>query len=270
MVHHLSLYVCCCFFMVFFLGTPGKAQTIEYFSRSSVDSLLNPIVMSGGDRVLNFVEKEQSVGVMFEYDAPKSLSFIFRNVGTKVTKISNVKTFCGCTLVAYDKCEIGPDSVGKIVVSYNPKNQIGTVYERIYVYTTDSEEFPVACLSISGEVRNEDPWRHLPKRIGNLRLKRKTINFMVDTLCASTTERIWCGNTSIGPLRIVAKELPACLNFRMEPEVLQPGEEGDMVITIDNEKLPKGEDLVYQFVLEGTGDESENNTIKIKVNFCSL
>ena len=63
MVHHLSLYVCCCFFMVFFLGTPGKAQTIEYFSRSSVDSLLNPIVMSGGDRVLNF-ERRNSLSVL--------------------------------------------------------------------------------------------------------------------------------------------------------------------------------------------------------------
>lgn len=250
-----------------FCGNPTKAQTIKLLSRSSVDSLMHLVVMDGGEKILNFENRIQSIGIMSEYDSPKSIRFSFRNVGTKATRIRDVKTFCGCTTVAYDMHVVEPDAVGEIIVKYNPRNKIGTVDECIYVYTIDSEDCPIACLSIFGEVKDDDPWRHLPKRIGDLRMKRNLVDFMIDSRYPFSSERIWCGNSGSVPLKIVAKELPDYLSFHMEPEILQPNEEGDMIITIMNEKIGRKEKLDFQLLLEGTGEDVAESFIKIRICF---
>ena len=261
-----SLYVYWCLFIGFCLEIPIKAQTIKYVSRSSVDSILNPSVLDAGERILRFEQKEQTIGVMSEHDSPKSIIYSFRNVGKKTTRIRKVQTFCGCTLVDFDKQVIEPDSLGKIVVTYNPKNRVGTVDERIYVYTTDSEQSPIVSLRIWGEVKDEDQWRHLPQKMGNLRLKRTFVNFTVAASHKMVTERIWCGNSGNTPLKIVPIGLPHYMTFRMEPEILMPNEEGDMVITLECEKLEEKENFETQFYLEGIADDSTKCMIKVKID----
>ncbi len=266
-MHKISLYI----YWFLLLGTfglfPVKSQTLKPISHSMMDSLLNPRMMDGGGNVLDFHEKEQSIGMLFECDSPKSLTYSFRNVGSKAIKIRDVKTFCGCTSATYDKHVIEPDSAGKIVITYSPKNKIGTIDERIYVYTMDSDKYPVACLRLLGEVKDENLWRHLPQEIGNLRLKRKNVEFMVDSLYPLSVERIWCGNSGSVPMKIVAKGLPDYVTFKMEPDILQSGEEGDMVVTIDNKKLIWNETLEFQFYLEGTGADFTKCFINIKVDY---
>ena len=266
-MHQFSLSVYWFLLLGILWASPVKSQTIKPISYSIVDSLLNPRMLDGGENILSFQEKEQSIGVLFECDSPKSLTYSFRNVGNKAIKILDVKTFCGCTSVDYDKHVIEPDSVGKIVLTYSPKNKIGTVDERIYVYTMDSEKYPVACLRLLGEVRDENQWRHLPQEMGNLRLKRKNVEFMVDSSFPLSVERIWCGNSGSVPLKIVAKGLPDYVTFKMEPDILQPGEEGDMVVTIENKKLTWNEVLEFQFYLEGTGADLTKCFINVKVDY---
>lgn len=249
----------------FFTINPIEAQTIKLLSSASADSLMNPVVMDNGERILYFENEIQSVGVMSECDPPKSLVFSFRNVGTKATELRGVRVFCGCTVVTYDKHIIEPGAVGEITVKYNPKNKIGTIDERIYVYTTDSELYPIVCLNVLGEVRDENPWRHLPQKIGNLRLKRRLVDFVVDSLCSLKSERIWCGNSGDVPLMVMAKELPNYVSFRVEPKILQPGEEGDIIITIINEKMGRSDTLDFRLFLEGTGEELAESFIRVKV-----
>lgn len=267
MIRRFSLYVCWCIFIGFFLVIPIEAQTVKYISRFSVDSILNPKIQVGGERILRFEQKEQSIGVMSENELPKSLNFSFRNVGTKAVKIQELKTFCGCTSAVYDRQIIEPDSTGKIVVTYNPKNRVGTVDERIYIYTTDSNQTPIASLSILGEVKEESQWRHLPKKMGNLRLKRNFVDFMVDTSSSLVVERIWCGNSGDSPLKVVAKGLPHYMDFRMEPEILLPNEEGDMVITLDCKELENTTNLDFPFFIEGVEEDFTKCMIKVKVGF---
>ena len=265
-MHKTSLFVCWFLLLGILLVFPVKSQTIKSISHSIVDSLLNPRMMDGGENVLSFCETDQSIGVLLECDSPKCLIYSFRNVGNKAIKIRDVKTFCGCTSATYDKHVIEPDSAGKIVLTYSPKNKIGTIDERIYVYTIDSEKYPVACLRLFGEVKDENQWRHLPLEMGNLRLKRKNVEFMMDSSFPLSVERIWCGNSGSVPLEIVAKGLPDYVTFKMEPEILQPGEEGDMIVTIENKKLIWNEVLEFQFYLEGTGADFTKCFINVKVD----
>jgi hypothetical protein len=122
-------------------------------------------------------------------------------------------------------------------------------------------------LRIFGEVKDDDPWRHLPKRMGNLRMKRSLVDFMIDSKYPFPSERIWCGNSGNVPLKIVAKDLPDFISFRMEPEVLQPNEEGDMIITVMNEKLDRKEMFDFQLFLEGVGEDAAKSFIRVRMRF---
>ena len=88
-----SLYVYWCLFIGLFWWVPIKAQTIKYVSRSSVDSILNPRILDGGDRILRFEQEEQTIGVMSEHDSPKSIIYSFRNVGKKKQEYGRCKPF---------------------------------------------------------------------------------------------------------------------------------------------------------------------------------
>ena len=77
---------------------------------------------------------------------------------------------------------------------------------------------------------------HISQHMGHLRLTRKQVSF--SRAGKTTIERIACANSGDHPLKLNALLLPSCLKFYTEPAVLAPGQEGDLVITLDKAKLP--------------------------------
>ena len=251
------------------LVLPVNAQRITLMTQSSLDSLLHPPLLHHGEEILRFEKNEDSVGTLLDSDAPKVLAFTYR--AGKRTSIRQVKTFCGCTTAEYEKQELEIGAMGEIKLIYNPKNRIGTINEYVYVYTSDSDEFPVARLLIQGEVKEADKWGHFSHRIGKLRLKRKKVVFNEMTGKNSlVSERIWCVNSDDKPLKISALGLPDYVAFRMEPEILEPGKEGDMIITVLKDKLPAAETLCCRFFLKGTGDETEGEMMEVIIGNKSI
>ena len=82
------------------------------------------------------------------------------------------------------------------------------------------------------------------------------------------SERILCGNSSDKPLRLSASQLPAFAAFRTEPEVITPGSEADIVVTIDSSLIPadKGSSFTFPLVIEGVEGQPSERTLNIKVN----
>ena len=82
------------------------------------------------------------------------------------------------------------------------------------------------------------------------------------------SERILCGNSGDKPLRLSASRLPAFATFRTEPEVITPGSEADIVVTIDASLSPadKGSSFIFPLVLEGVDGQPSERTLNIKVN----
>lgn len=238
-------------------------------TQSSIDSLMHPPLLHHGEEILRFEKYEDSVGTLFDSDVPKVLTFTYR--ACKKTSIRHVKTFCGCTTAEYKKQVLEAGAMGEIKLIYNPKNRVGTINEYVYVYTSDSDEFPVVRLLIQGEVKEADKWGHFSHRIGKLRLKRKRVVFneMIGEN-RLVSERIWCVNSDNKPLKISALGLPDYVVFRMEPEILEPGEEGDMVITILKDKLPATEILCCRFFLKGTGDGIEDEMMEVIIDNKSI
>lgn len=239
-----------------------SGQRMIPLTRAALDSLMNPKLLDGGKEILEFKQIERSVGSLQESDS--SVSVVYDFICKKETSITRIQTFCGCTVADYQKSPLKIGEIGRIVVTYHPKNHPGTVDENIFVYTRESEKQPVAHLILRGEVlESEEKWRHLPYATGNVRLKRKEFRFSDIRSGNPVVERILCANIGNMPVELVAVGLPEYISFRTEPEKLEPGQEGDIVIAVKSQNLSKQNTDRIEFTIKEDGVSSEGCTMAI-------
>ena len=232
------LYWLMVFFPAHYLGAQGIAyQSVE------VDSLINPPLLKEGGEMFSFDSLRIHIGSIYDTDAPRTYTFPFRNVSGKNVRITKITTSCGCTAAAFSLGTLAPGMESMVTLVYNPKNRIGTVETYAFVYTDISEKHPVARLMLIGEVVCSDEWRYLP------------------------SERILCANIGKKPLKLSAQMLPPYAVFQTEPEVIPPGQEADIVITVDGSKLPDnlGNGLQFNFIVEGVDAPLTDRLVRVTI-----
>ncbi len=232
-------------------------------SREALDSLLSSD--NTAETTLLFDRTVQDLGTLTEDQDPMSIRFGFRNTGSESVTITNVTTTCGCTSVTVEaggvSCESSAENGGKldaeltveagaegtVTMTFNPKNRLGTNDVRAFIYTSEQDEagagdgdsissrLPAARLSLTGEVVETSPWSHYPFRMGPLRLMRNEVTLTLTGAAGKAVERILCANAGPRALTLSAEGLPPYARFRTEPETIEPGEEGDIVISVDME-----------------------------------
>ncbi len=71
----------------------------------------------------------------------KTGEFIFRNVGNKDLKVSEIRSSCGCASGKLDikNKVVPPRGEGKIIVTFKSENYMGGITETIYLHTNDPE-----------------------------------------------------------------------------------------------------------------------------------
>ena len=81
-------------------------------------------------------------------------------------------------------------------------------------------------------------------------------------------ERKFCGNSGEKAVRLTVLNLPCFVTFRTEPEVISPGSEADIIITIDASLIPveKGDSFIFPVIIEGVSGQQADRTLSIKVN----
>ncbi len=233
------------------------------------DSILNPLLNKDAEKILSFDKTVVEIGTITEDDKPVNINFTFTNIGKEDIRIKRVSTTCGCTLAEFTTDAIKSGEIGEIVLTYNPFNHPGTIDTNAFVYLLDSGRQPVAKLTLLGMViPGKDAWTRFPYALGKLRMKRKNVEFNELQSGQSPSERILCGNSATYPLKPVAIMLPSFASFHSEPEVIEPGNEADLVITVDESKVPKekGNDFSFPIILEGIGTgKPSDRTIIVKV-----
>jgi hypothetical protein len=116
-------------------------------------------------------------------------------------------------------------------LTYDPRGHAGEVAQRIFVYTNRSGERPAVVLTVRGRVRAAaDPSGRYPHARGTLLLRQTWVRFSGE---GAQTERIACMNGGAKPLTIKVDTLLTSreLTVHTEPEVLESGAVGDLVIT---------------------------------------
>lgn len=255
------------FFFMLWSAVAGVAQTsVRNLTREQIDSIMNPTLHTEAAKML-FVEKPSfNLGKLSETDNPVNRTFSLCNVSDKAMRISRVRTTCGCTVAAFDSALVEPGKEVAITLTYNPKNRPGTIDVDAFVYVDGYELQPMARLSLYGEVLDSDEWRHLPQSMGVLRLKRKQVHFSELPVQGKTTMRVLCANSGTKPLKLTSRILPPYASLHTVPAVIAPGEEADLIITIDVDKLPKGTaEIQAPLIVEGVGGKPSERTLQIVI-----
>lgn len=245
------------------------AQQHWSLSREAIDSLVHPQIMIQGEEILHFNTHSIHLGSINESDTPYVATFHFQNRSKDTIWITDVKTSCGCTQVQYPQTAILHGNEGNIKLTFDPREQIGTIDAHAYIYTNLSKTSPIVRLELTGNVSSSaDSWSHLSKKMGTLRLKRKEITFKEIEHGNKTSMSILCGNSGETPLILSAKELPPYISFKTLPAVIEPNTEADMVFTLYADKLPDElkKHSSIQIVIDGTEALPNERIINININ----
>ena len=241
------------------------AQENIFMSRQALDSLMSPQVMPKGNDVLRFEVLMQDFGVIYEDGSPLTVEYCFVNVSSKPVVITRITTNCGCTVAEIADSLVPPGEKGAIRIKFNPRRRSGTVDTNSFVYTSLSDKAPVAKLTLLGNVIDNDEWNHLPYSMGKLKLKRKDVVFEPVKAGTLPQQRIPCANVGIVPLKLSSELLPAFASFSTEPVEIAPGEEGDIVITINGDMLPPNAPRSFSVVVDGVEGRISDRTLNVKL-----
>lgn len=253
---------------VFLLAGAAGAQTsMQHLTRAQIDSIMNPTLHADAGDLLLVDKASYDIGKLSEADSPVTRDFLLRNVSDSPLRILRVRTTCGCTVSTFDTVAIAPGDAAKVSLTYNPKNRPGTIDVDGFVYLEGYERQPMARLSLYGEVLDSDVWRHLPQAMGTLRLKRKEVHFTELPPKGETTMRVLCANSGTKPLKLTSKILPPYAALHTEPAVIAPGEEADLVVTIDVDRLPSKEgDIRASLIVDGVAGKPSERTLQIMIS----
>ena len=245
------------------------AQDFPFRSQEKIDLLINPPLMKQAEQILRFDKTVLNIGTLTEDDAPQTYRFTCKNISKKTLTITRVRTTCGCAVADVRTGDILPGETRTISLTYHPKNHPGTIDTNAFVYLSLSDRMPVARLTLTGNVLpGADEWGRYPYAMGKLRLKQNRMEFREVMSGKRASERILCGNSGEQSLRLTVLNLPCFVTFRTEPEVISPGSEADIIITIDASLIPveKGDSFIFPVIIEGVSGQQADRTLSIKVN----
>ena len=209
------------------------AQGWHAMSVQQIDSIVNPPLLKQASGIIRLDSIVSHIGQMTEDDSPVYVNFGFTNISDTALVITRVRTDCGCTDSHLDKVQYAPDEKGLLTIKYTPKNHPGTIDASAFVYSSLSDVYPIAKITLLGNVLpGKDVWDRYRYSIGCLKLKQKKVVFHFDGQ-KKLTERILCGNSGTEDIKLHVRNLPDYVEFSTEPEVITPGGEADIIIRVD-------------------------------------
>lgn len=213
---------------------------------------------------MSFGTRSIDLGTVSEDSAMVTASVEWKNTGDSPVAVLMAKTTCNCLAVEYDRTPVPPGGTGRMVLTYYPKGHPGKIDRKVFVYAGLEASGPDAVLYVTGEVEPSSmPVWQYPHRMGALLLKQTEVNIAGN---APQVERVACMNAGDSPLEITAMEglLPEGLTFRCEPQVLQPGETGDLVIGFDPARLKTALPDTLPVILEGLALPPSRRTLTVR------
>lgn len=241
--------------------TYSSAQ-LRILPREKVESVSEPR-LSRDSAAFDFDSRHLDAGTMNEDDAPRTFIYRFRNAGDDVIRIKRLVPTCSCVSASVSRMEIPSGDSAEIKVSYNPKGHPGRFERKVFVYTEDGRD-PAAVLRLFVHVESgADLSGEWPVQMGTIRLRRSEVTFNEGE---RAVEKMRFINVGEKPLQLQCEDalLPACLSFRTEPEIVQKGETGELVISYDPSEGRERE--VMKVILKGLGVPPSRSSITVRLS----
>lgn len=200
---------------------------LKLVPRSKLDSVANPRTVPS---TLVVAERVVDLGRVAESEVAERRVEI-TNSG-KVATAWHSKATCRCLTAGSGALRGG--ATDAVVLRFSGKGFPGPFDHKLFIYEGSGNDKLVAVVRVKGYVvADADRSGDYPYHCAGLLLRQPSVNFR-----SSNVERIACKNGSQRAIQVTKDALlsSAELEVRSEPQVLQPGEEGDLVITLTAEK----------------------------------
>lgn len=233
---------------------------IKIVPRETLDAVASPR-LSCDSAALGFDVRHIAAPQMNEDDAPQTFNFRLTNLGEDVLEIRGIRTTCSCVTARAGKTALEQGESTEIAVRYDPKGHPGKFERRIFVYTREGND-PSAVLRLSVDVSaGADMAGEWPVQMGPVRMRRSEVTF---TEGQNAIEKIRFINLSGKPLALACEEafLPKCLSFGTRPEIVPPGQEGEMLITYRPQEGPLAKNV--KVILKGLGLPPTRSSIIVR------
>lgn len=220
---------------VFFTSMGVSYAQIKIIPQSTIKEAANPTLVQGSNLVFDH-NGTLSFGTIGEESGCWQGEIEWHTTNGKKASITRITSSCNCLEVVWSRRDNTASKSGKIGVKYYPKGHAGKVSQRLFIYTTLSDQNPSAIVKVVGEVTpSADRSGDYAYMMGTLRLRQKSVR--VDN--KGGVERIAVMNSGSTPLHIThdAKMTLGGLKAYTQPATLQSDEEGDLII----EYAPNGE-----------------------------
>ena len=220
-------------FVAVLMSVAAQAQ-IVIVPREKLEAMNNP-KLTASALAMKFETMCIQANPMGEDDGIQTFTYPFTNVGEDTLKVRNLISGCTCMTTLCPKMIVAPGESSEIIVKYNPKGHPGRFERKVMVYA-DHDKEPTAILRLQVEVDRGGEMSGLyPIAMGNIRVRRNEVAFQSGR---KGVERCPFVNVSGKDFSLVCETplLPVCLSVRTEPQTLQPGQEGEIIITYNPEK----------------------------------
>lgn len=217
---------------------------------------------------IQFEFTEYDYGQIKEEEGPKKAIFTFKNVGTEPLQLTSVRASCGCTASNYTREPVAPGQTGFVEAIYNPAHRPGQFRKSVSVTSNDPEQGTIV-LIIKGDVIPKPPTKadNYPSKMGQLRFKSNHLAFQNLLSTEKKTDTLGVYNDGQKPITLKGtKELPEFLTVTFQPGVLNPEQEGVIIITYD---ASKKNDLGYvfdKFIIETDDSELPDKILYVSAN----
>lgn len=228
--------------MISILFANGALAQMRIIPQTKIEEAANPRTVATS---LRFVKPIISFGEIDEMSGVWRGVAHLVNSGKDTLSISAMKSTCGCLQVAMRQRVLPPKATSEVELRYYPRGHAGRVFQRVMFYSNLSDREPSAILELRGlVVASADRSDDYPYCRGALRLRRDAVSFRASE---RQVERIACMNGGSTRLMLGVDTMLTSpdLRVRFEPSVLEPKQEGDMVVEYTPKSPAKGSKRVY-------------------------
>lgn len=245
--------------LALFGGSVLQAQ-IKVLPKEKLDSVANPPLAPDAD-LLKFDRLRIDAGEIDEDAGHVIYTYRFVNTGNAPVRISRLVSTCSCAVATVSDRIVAPGKEGEISLRYDPEGHPGRFERRVFVYT-DSNVQPSAVLRLAVRVISGKGMANgFPVQMGSIRTQLDMVSFKKGKADAARVRFI---NLSGRSLRLECERmmLAGCLDFAVEPNIIEAGQEGVMTISYD----PKGSHPASgkaMVMLKGLGVPPSQSSIKV-------
>lgn len=245
------------------------AYAQKVYSKEEIDAIMNPPVLENAGRLLEFENLHIDSEELSEDDKPVEFIFKCRNISNDRIAITRITTSCGCTEAVVGNPVIKPGESTEFKVVFNPFGHPGSNLLKVFVYSSLSENNPLAVLTVNVDVTPSVAlWKDYRYSMGKLRLRNRTVDMGVVHNGKRRSVRLACANAGSKPLKISAMKgfIPDFLALRTEPEVMQPSEEGFLILEF-NGNIPDGISgkRNYRIILDGLDVKPSDRSLYVSL-----